>query len=110
MIKGYCDPRFQQLKETFAVAIESQFEVGAALAIEHKGELVVNLWGGHKDAARTSEQEENTLANVWSVTKGVTATCVAKLMNDGLLDPDEKVSHYWPEYGCNGKENKKVSD
>ena len=45
MINGYCDPRFEHLKETFTHAIKTQFEVGAALAIEHEGELVVNLWG-----------------------------------------------------------------
>jgi CubicO group peptidase (beta-lactamase class C family) len=84
MINGHCDPRFLEIKEIFAESIESHYEVGAALAIEHKGELVVNLWGGHKDAARTSSWEEDTLVNVWSVTKGVTATCIAKLINDGL--------------------------
>jgi CubicO group peptidase (beta-lactamase class C family) len=110
MINGHCDPRFLEVKDIFTQSIESHFEVGAALAIEHKGELVVNLWGGHKDAARTSAWEEDTLVNVWSVTKGVTATCIAKLINDGLLDPSEKVSKYWPEYGCNGKEHTKVSD
>jgi len=110
MINGYCDPRFLNLKKIFADAIESEFEVGAALAIEHKGELVVNLWGGHKDALRKSPWQEDTLVNVWSVTKGVTATCIAKLINDGHLDPDKKVSTYWPEYSCNGKENTKVSD
>ncbi|MDC0091764.1 beta-lactamase family protein [Gammaproteobacteria bacterium] len=110
MINGHCDTRFLELKEIFTQAIESKHEVGAALAIEHKGELVVNLWGGHKDAARASAWEEDTLVNVWSVTKGVTATCIAKLINDGLLDPGEKVSKYWPEYGCNGKEHTKVSD
>ena len=54
MINGYCDPRFLNLKEIFSLAVESQFEVGAALAVEHEGELVVNLWGGHTDALRTS--------------------------------------------------------
>ena len=68
MINGYCDPRFEYLKETFTHAIKTQFEVGAALAIEHEGELVVNLWGGHKDALRTSAWQEDTLVNVWSVT------------------------------------------
>ena len=110
MINGYCDPRFLDLKEIFYHAVDSQFEVGASLAVEHKGKLVVNLWGGHQDALRTSPWQEDTLVNVWSVTKGVTATCIAKLINDGLLDPDAKVSNYWPEYGCNGKENTKVSD
>ena len=68
MINGYCDPRFLHLKEIFTKAVESQFEVGAALAVEHEGELVVNLWGGHKDALRTSSWQEDTLVNVWYVT------------------------------------------
>jgi len=110
MIKGYCDPRFINIKKLFVQAIESEFEVGASLAIEHKGEMVVNLWGGHKDAARTHRWEEDTLVNVWSVTKGVTATCIARLIDQNYLDPDHKVSYYWPEYGCNGKEDTKVSD
>ena len=110
MIKGYCDPKFEKLKTIFTDAIESRYEVGASLAIEHKGEMVVNLWGGHKNAARSMEWEEDTLVNVWSVTKGVTATCIAVLIDRGLLDPNEKVSKYWPEYNCNGKENTKVSD
>ena len=93
MINGYCDPRFLDLKEIFYHAVDSQFEVGASLAVEHEGKLVVNLWGGHQDALRTSPWQEDTLVNVWSVTKGVTATCIAKLINDGLLDPDAKVSN-----------------
>ena len=44
MINGFCDPRFLSLKEIFSHAVESQFEVGAAFAVEHEGELVVNLW------------------------------------------------------------------
>ena len=110
MIKGECDPRFENVKEAFAESIESGFETGAALAIEHKGEVIVNLWGGFKDEKRTKEWHEDTLVNVWSVTKGITATCASKLIDEGMLDPNKMVSHYWPEYGCNGKENTKVSD
>jgi len=110
MIKGECDPRFENVREIFAESIESGFETGAALSIEHKEEVVVNLWGGYKDEKKTQEWRQDTLVNVWSVTKGITATCASKLINEGKLDPNEKVSYYWPEYGCNGKEETKVSD
>ena len=45
MIKGYCDPKFKKVHDTFSNAIASGFETGATLAIEHKGEMIVNLWG-----------------------------------------------------------------
>ena len=110
MIKGYCDPKFQNVYDAFSNAIESEFETGAALAIEHQGNMIVNLWGGHQDAQKTKAWEENTLVNVFSVTKGVTATCISRLIDQGKLDPGKRVGYYWPEYSCNGKEDTKVSD
>ena len=110
MIKGYCDPQFQKVYDTFSNAILSGFETGAALAIEHQGEMIVNLWGGHQDVNKTKAWEEETLVNVFSVTKGVTATCISRLIDLNLLDPNKNVGHYWPEYSCNGKEDTKVSD
>ena len=110
MIKGYCDPKFQKVGDIFSDAITSGFETGAALAIEHKGKMIVNLWGGYQDANKTKTWEENTLINVFSVTKGVTATCISRLIDQGKLDPSKNVGDYWPEYSCNGKEDTKVSD
>ena len=110
MIKGYCDPKFQNVYDAFANSIKSEFETGAALAIERQGNMIVNLWGGHQDAQKTKAWEENTLVNVFSVTKGVTATCISRLIDQGKLNPDKRVGYYWPEYSCNGKEDTKVSD
>ena len=110
MIKGQCDPRFKKIKDIFSNSLGSGFETGAALAIEYKGEVIVNLWGGHQDSNKNLEWEENTLINVFSVTKGITAICVSRLIDQGKLDHNQKVSYYWPEYGCNGKEDTIVSD
>jgi CubicO group peptidase (beta-lactamase class C family) len=110
MIKGYCDPKFQKISDAFSDAITSGFETGAAIAIEHQGKMIVNLWGGYQDASKTKAWEENTLINVFSVTKGVTATCISRLIDKGKLDPSKRVGDYWPEYSCNGKEDTKVSD
>ena len=109
-VEGYCDPKFEKIKTVFSKAIVSGHELGASLAIEYKGEMVVNLFGGYKDANRKQPWEQKTWVNVFSVTKAVTATCIAKLIDEGKLDFNEKVSTYWPEYGKNGKENTKVSD
>ena len=80
---GYCDPAFAKIGDVFTEAIESEFELGASLAIEHKGKMVVDMFGGHKDIKRTKPWEENTIVNVFSVTKGVAATCIAKLIDEG---------------------------
>jgi len=110
LVSGYCDAKFEKVAEVFNRSFESGFEVGASFAVEIEGEMVINLWGGHQDAQRSQAWQENTLVNVFSVTKGVTAICAARLIEQGRLDLVQKVSHYWPEYGCNGKENTTVRD
>lgn len=109
-VNGNCDSRFLEIKAIFSEAIKSGHELGASIAIEYEGEMVVNLYGGHKDENREKPWQQNTWVNVFSVTKAVTAVCIAKLIEDGKLDFNEKVSTYWPEYGKNGKENTLVSD
>lgn len=78
-------------------------EIGASFAVYLNGQAVVSLWGGHKDAARTSSWDENTLANVFSVSKGVLATCIALLVARKQLSYDDKISRFWPEFAQNGK-------
>ena len=81
MIKGYCDPKFKKVHDTFSNAITSGFETGAALAIEHKGEMIVNLWGGHQDANKTIAWEEDTLINVFKS---------QNINNDQVISQSEK--------------------
>ncbi|MDT5109197.1 MAG: hypothetical protein QOE20_1087, partial [Mycobacterium sp.] len=79
-------------------------EIGAAAAIWVEGDLVVNLWGGWADAAATKPWREDTLASIYSGTKGLTSTCVHLLVDRGELDLDTPVAAYWPEFGQAGKE------
>ena len=39
-------------------------EIGASAAVVHNGELVVDIWAGHKDEERTQEWERDTITNV----------------------------------------------
>ena len=66
---------------------------------------MVDIWGGYTDIQKTNPWNQNSLATVWSTTKGVAAITCALAVERGLLDYEEKVSHYWPEFGCNGKED-----
>lgn len=111
-IHGFVKPGFDSVKDAFAhnfVRDDAYRELGSSLAVYVKGELVVDLHGGWRDAERTIPWTKDTLVNIWSATKGVAALEVAKLVDEGKLDYDALVSDYWPEYGCNGKEKTTVS-
>ena len=103
-IEGSCAPRFKKVRAAFERNFSERSEVGAATAIWVEGELVVNLWGGSADASGTTPWRENTLAPIYSGTKGLTSTCVHLLADRGELDLDAPVAAYWPEFGQAGKE------
>ena len=69
----------------------------------HRGELVVDAWTGARDAAGAPVASD-TMAMSFSTTKGVVATTVHRLVDRGLVDYDEPVATYWPEFAAGGKE------
>ncbi len=103
-VHGYCDERFEIVKKAFAENFESGLDIGASLAITLEGKFVVDLWAGYADAAKTIPWEQDTIVNVYSTTKVMTAICVLMLVDRGLLDLDAPVAKYWPEFAQNGKE------
>ena len=71
--------------------------------------MIVDLFGGFKDESKKNAWDKDTIVNTYSVTKGITAICIAMLIDRGQLDVNKKVLNI-TEYGCNGKENTKVID
>lgn len=104
-VHGHCDPEFQGLREVFEKNILSAEENGASIAVNVDGREVVSLWGGYADNARTKPWAENTIVNVYSCTKIVTALAMLKLIDRGTVSVNDKVAKYWPEFAANGKEN-----
>lgn len=104
-IHGTCKPGFEKVKDAFAENFNSFGDVGAALAVMHDGEMVVDLWGGYADAQRTRPWERDTIVNTYSTTKGMTAICANQLIEQGKLDPEAPVAKYWPEFAQAGKES-----
>jgi CubicO group peptidase (beta-lactamase class C family) len=104
-IEGECDKRFENVRKAFAENFQKRDELGAAVSIVMDGRPVVDLWGGHSDEAKTQLWQRDTLVNVYSTTKGLTATCAHRLIDQGKLDPDEPVSKYWPEFAQAGKKD-----
>ncbi len=102
--EGSCDARFRRVKEVFESNFANGLEVGAAVAATIDGKPVVDLWGGHADAARTRPWMRDTLVNVFSTTKGITAILAHRLVDQGKLDLDAPVARYWPEFAQVGKE------
>jgi CubicO group peptidase (beta-lactamase class C family) len=105
---GTCSARFEPLRELFAFKLESGEDLGASLAVNIDGEMVVDLCGGWADEARTVPWTENTITNVFSTTKTMTSLAALVLVDRGELDLDANVAAYWPEFAARGKAGIKV--
>ena len=103
LVEGRCDARFAAVREVFAANLDGGLEVGASVAVALDGELVVDLWGGSRDAAGTEPWRADTITNVWSTTKPMTALCALILADRGEIDLDAPVARYWPEFAAAGK-------
>ncbi|MGW3289224.1 serine hydrolase domain-containing protein [Streptomyces sp. NPDC001002] len=104
-VHGDCDERFAAVRTAFEENFRDRDELGAAVTVTVDGEVVVDLWGGWADGARTRPWERDTLVNVWSTSKGPVALCAHILADRGLLDLDAPVAAYWPEFAAAGKES-----
>ena len=105
---GTCSARFDPVRELFAAKLESREDLGASVALNIDGEMVVDLWGGWADEARTVPWTEDTITNVFSTTKSMTSLAALVLVDRGELDLDATVAKYWPEFAANGKAGIKV--
>ncbi len=104
-VHGRCEPAFESLRRALAEIMDAGSEVGAALAVHLGSQPIVDLWAGHTDSARTQPWDENTIVNLYSVGKAVTAVCALRLAEGGALDLDSPVSRYWAEFAQAGKKH-----
>jgi CubicO group peptidase (beta-lactamase class C family) len=105
---GENDPRFARVREVFEASLHDGTELGAAVAVTIDGRPVVDLWGGLADKNTARPWERDTLVNVFSTTKGLTAMCAHRLVDQGLLDLEAPVARYWPEFAEQGKADIRV--
>jgi CubicO group peptidase (beta-lactamase class C family) len=109
-IQGTTANGWDFVRDLFKENFVQERDVGGSVAIYHQGKLVVDLWGGWFDEAKTKPYENNTLQLVFSTSKGLVAVAAALCVQRNLLDYSALVTKYWPEYGKNGKENTTVAD
>ena len=103
-IDGSCDARFAAVREAFAANFGEREELGAAICVYSDGAKVVDLWGGHVDRERQRPWGADTIVNMASVTKGLTALGLHILIDRGAIDLDRPMATYWPEFTANGKD------
>jgi CubicO group peptidase (beta-lactamase class C family) len=108
-VHGFAEGRFAAVRDAFAANFANGSDVGASFCATIEGETVVDLWGGHADEARTRPWREDTIVNVYSTTKTMTALTALLLADRGELDFDAPVARYWPEFAQAGKDAVKVS-
>jgi len=105
-ICGFVQHGFEPVKEAFIQNFDLGWENkgGSSFTVYHKGELVVDLWGGYAKLEIQQEWEEDTIANIFSCGKGVVAIAAAMLVDRGHLSYQAYVAEYWPEFAVNGKD------
>jgi CubicO group peptidase (beta-lactamase class C family) len=105
---GMVAPGWEAVQDAFVGNFAGE-EVGAGVSVYHRGEKVVDLWGGSFDVEGTQPYDDQALQLVFSTTKGITAIAVAICVQRGLLDYGKPVADYWPEFAAHGKENATVA-
>ncbi|GAB4587807.1 serine hydrolase domain-containing protein [Nocardia sp. IFM 10818] len=104
-IHGEVESGFGPVADAFRRNFSQHGEIGAAVAVYDGDRPVVDLWAGYRDRRRTKAWERDTMAPVWSSTKGMTGFVVAATVSRGLLEYEAPVVKYWPEFGAHGKES-----
>jgi CubicO group peptidase (beta-lactamase class C family) len=108
-VQGSVHDRFAKVRARFEANLANGADVGAAFCATVEGETVVDLWGGFADGDGTRAWERDTIINVYSTTKTMTALTALLVADRGELDFDAPVAKYWPEFAANGKAGVKVS-
>src|SRR5947208_3360749 len=102
-VRGSCAAPFEGVRTAFERVFAEGPELGASLALVVDGELVLDLFGGFRDQARTAPWMADTIVNVASTGKGFVTTAVHLLVEQGRLDLHQPVSDLWPEFASSGK-------
>jgi CubicO group peptidase (beta-lactamase class C family) len=102
-VHGSTTPDWEPVAEALERVVAQDRGAGSAVCVYLDGQPVVDLWGGDTGTGHVWGRE--TAACVFSATKGVAALCVHLLVQRGLLDLDQPVSRYWPEFAGGGKQD-----
>jgi len=98
----------EDLQKRIAPLFQENFtrfgELGAAVSVWQNGKMVVDLYGGFRDARREHRWASDTIVLVWSATKGLGSACVLHVLQENKININEPVVEFWPEFAQAGKE------
>jgi CubicO group peptidase (beta-lactamase class C family) len=103
-IEGDVARGLEAVRDTFEQNFVDRGEMGGACCAYHRGEKVVDLWGGVRNTRTAEPWEQDTMVVIHSATKGLAAMTLAMAHSRGWLDYDKTVAAYWPEFAQCGKE------
>ena len=95
-VEGGTAPGFEPVAEEFGRLLARERDARGQFCAYLRGQRVVDVWGG-------DDVGPDDIQGVYSSTKGVSAICIALLVQRGALDLDAPVSRYWPEFAGGGK-------
>ena len=104
IVEGSVRCGFEAVRETFADNFARRGELGGACCAYHRGEKVVDIWGGIRNKQTNEPWERDTMVIVYSATKGLSAMTMALAHSRGWLDYEDYVCRYWPAFAQQGKE------
>src|SRR6267142_2033074 len=94
----------ERLEPLFCENFEQLGELGAAVSVWQNGKPVVDLHGGFCDVRREHPWASDTIALIWSATKGIGSACVLHTLQEHQIDISQCVAEFWPEFVQAGKE------
>ena len=105
--EGFVAPGFESVKAMFEKNFSRGAEESGQLCVYVGEEMVVDLWcSTNTDTNYTGD----TLTNVFSSTKSLTAIAMAALVDKGLIKYSDKIASHWEEFGQNDKGELTIAD
>jgi CubicO group peptidase (beta-lactamase class C family) len=103
LVCGYCgagaanDP-VTDLDAFITRALKEYQVPGAAVAVVRDGKVALVKGYGVRDVSKPGDVDENTIFQLASVTKTLTAAAAATVVDEGKLDWDKPIFNYLPEF------------
>merc|ERR1711874_823096 len=105
-VEGFVAPGYESVREMFERNFRRGSDESSQLCVYVGEEVVVDLWASTSHSSYTGD----TLTNVFSSTKSITAIAMAALVDLGLINYSDKISQHWPEFAENGKGDVTIAD
>jgi len=95
---GMSEAKIKEAEKLFINAVKEGAVLGYQLLVARKGKVVINAAGGLRDLENNLPMNKNSLLNLASNTKSLTAIAILKLVDEGEISLDDFVSRYLPGF------------